>query len=187
MSRLLYNVWGPDYCDISFALITIHPERAAWWLTTVRPMIDQRWKGLRQAGDYSFHGIKIWDWEPEFLRMPSWYGGVLPEEIVEKIKSNKMVELPDDLILEKPKVEHARMDSIIAHVDRSGIVWRGREKHTDYEIETPCIIWKHIRERAEAPEPANNDGRMHCWWCGTRTEEMTLFTSTRSRCAMCGK
>lgn len=182
MSRLLYNIWGPDYCDISFARITLHPDRAAWWLETMRPMVDKLWEEL----GFDFYGIEIWDREPDFLRTPV-YGGALPEETVEEIEGNEMIELPDDLLLEEPNVEIARMEIVIAHVDRDGIFWRGREKHSDHEVETPRMMWERVQARAEASAPANNGGRLHCWWCGSRTEEVTLFTSAGCRCPECGK
>jgi len=37
------------------------------------------------------------------------------------------------------------------------------------------------------PEPRNNDGRRHCWWCWSWTERKEGFTGMYDICPKCGK
>ena len=37
------------------------------------------------------------------------------------------------------------------------------------------------------PEPRNNDGRSHCWWCWSWTEKRQGFTAEYDVCPKCGK
>ena len=181
MARLLLNIWGPDYCDISFALIAMNPARARWWIETIYPKI----KDLQDILKYDFYSLEIWDREPEFLRSDA-YGGMLPEEVIEELEGNDLIELSDDIVPAEKNLKLARMEIVTAHALDDGIMWSGREKHTDYEVETPRLSWERIRAFAEISEPpGGNKGRKHCWWCGTRTEEVTLFSSVENECPEC--
>lgn len=37
------------------------------------------------------------------------------------------------------------------------------------------------------PEPRNNDGRRHCWWCWSWTRRAEGFTGVYDICPKCGK
>jgi hypothetical protein len=181
MARLLLNVWGPDYCDISFAVVAMNPARARWWLETIRARIED----LQHVLKHDFYSLEIWDGEPEFLRSET-YTDMFPESIMEEVEGNDLIELPDDIILEQTSLKPARMELVTAHAMDDGIMWSGREKHSDHEVETPRLSWDRIKAFAEISEPpGGNKGKLHCWWCGSRTEEVTLFSSIENECPEC--
>jgi len=184
MKRILANTCGDEHSDLSFALIVMDPDTARWWLEQVKPDVDAL-SAKFSTKNYSgrFYALEIWDWQPDFIRLD--HEEDLTEELVEEIEQSEFIYLPDEIVL--ASADEARMDFIIGIADVSGVFWRGREKYGPWEVETPIISWEMMADIADQTSPLDNSGRKHCWWCGKRTEEVELFTSTKSECPDCKK
>jgi hypothetical protein len=185
MTRILANAWGDENCDLSFALIVIDPLTAQWWLDNVKPDVDAMFAKYTGQGNMSggFSALELWDWQPDFLRLD--YYEDLSDDLVEEIEQNEFVSLPDKVVLASAKI--ARMELCVGVADETGVHWRGREKHSMWEVETPRFTWEMLSAMADEMPPADNSGLKHCWWCGKPTEEIVLLTSVGNQCPDCKK
>lgn len=50
-----------------------------------------------------------------------------------------------------------------------------------------CDRWYALENQIRAPEPKNNDGLEHCWWCGKSTKIILGFSSNYNYCEACQK
>lgn len=99
------------------------------------------------------------------------------------------IEIPDDKAADfSVPVELPRDNDRRATVTADGVWWSvSLQDGSEYRSETCVLSWDAIRSAASEAEPANNEGRVQCWWCGGRTRKMILLSSNTDFCDACGK
>lgn len=175
MRRFLLNVAVPDGADIDVAMVSFGKAEATEWLAA-KAALDS----ARQAlGDRLRH-LSFSNDEAGFFQ--GWPSDV--EDLVDTVSDDGCVEIPPDREADfsvPPEVEPDATDTmILGH----GIIWRGFFDN-GLVIETAALLWETIREVANEAEPANNNGRQACWWCGARTRQAPLFTGVVDECPFC--
>jgi hypothetical protein len=97
------------------------------------------------------------------------------------------VEIPDGIDADFSITPDAPMDVHRLSVDKDGVAWEAYEKHTGILVSTSVVPWDIIKAIANEAEPKDNIGRGRCWWCGTGTVKIPLFTGIADECPDCRK
>lgn len=177
MRRFLLNPIAQDGMA-NVAMVWVGRDSARRWMRLMEIYLEAD----RQA-DGDLACLLVWDYEVGFFE--GWPPDI--EELVDRLSDEGHIEIPDEIDADFSAPPDVPMDACRLVVDGEGVAWEAYEKYSGIPVSTPSIPWDTIKAIAEEDEPKNNSGRTRCWWCGTGTVEVPLFTGVATECPDCRK
>lgn len=178
MRRFLLNPIAQDGAAIDVAMVWVGRDSARRWMRLMEIFIDTD----RETGGKLGH-LSLYDDEAGFFE--GWPEDV--EDLVDRLSDEGCVEIPDGVDADFSVPPDVLMDTNMMLVDGEGVRWRACTRYTGLLVDTPAIPWDTIKAIADEAEPRDNTGRGRCWWCGTGTVKVPLFTGVADECPDCRK
>lgn len=179
MRRFLLNPIANNlYGTANVAMVWVSRDSARRWMRLMEIYLEA---DRQMDGDLAY--LLVWNNKIRFFER--WPLDI--EELVDRLSDEGHIEISDEIDADFSALPNVPMDACRLVVDGKGVAWEAYEKYGGMPVSTPFIPWDTIKAIADEAEPTNNNGRTRCWWCGTGTVEVPLFTGVVAECPDCRK